>query len=867
MRLPFSWLKEYVAWEGTPEELAELLTMSGTEVEGIDWVGAPRDPENLSRFVVGRVVTRDRHPNADKLSLCTVDVGEAHGGVKQIVCGADNFQAGDVVPVSMTGATLMGGLKLKKANLRGVESDGMIMSEQELGYEEKSPGIAVLPAGWAVGAPLQTYLPVSEAVLELELTSNRPDCFSVYGIAREVAAAAGVALAPPPTDAPAVTGDAPAAESIAVEVADPDLCPRYGARVIRGMTTGESPAWLKARLTHAGMRPINNIVDVTNYVMLGWGQPLHAFDAAKIRGGTLIARRAKDGEKIVTLDEVERTLDGEMLVIADVERPLVIAGVFGAVDAEVDDHTTDVVLEAANFSGPSILRTEMHTGIRSEASNRFEKGLDANLVPGGLDFASRLFAELCGGTVAPGMVDVWAGAAEPRRVRYRPAACDGLLGYAVPAAEQAAVLRRLECAVDEAAGASAGGTSAAWTVTPPSFRPDLEREVDLIEEVGRIAGYDRSPETLPRHRVAGGLTKPQRLRRAVRRALAGCGLDEAITYTFVGPEALTALELPEGDARLDPVRLANPMSVEQSVMRTSMLPGLLATVHDNLDRLNDPPNLFELGRVYLWDEEVSEAPAHAAEPGAVLPHEREEVGIVLAGPLHGDRWTGGARRTDLYTLKGAVETLLGALHLRGVYAPLGESAALHPYLHPGKAATVTVAGAGGGGGQKRGGREPGGPGAPGGRGEQGAGLQAGTPLGVLGLLRPDVAAAFGLEDLEVHVAVLELERLDAAAALRGAGFEDLGTYPPAEQDLAVVVGRDAAAADVVAVARRAGGKLTRSVRVFDVYEGDQIPPDKRSLALRVVMRSPERTLSEKDIAGVRAKILKALEREFAAALR
>ncbi len=452
MRLPFSWLKEYVAWEGTPEELAELLTMSGTEVEGIDWVGAPRDPENLGRFVVGRVVTRDRHPNADKLSLCTVDVGERNGGIRQIVCGADNFVAGDVVAVSLSGAVLENGLKLKKANLRGVESDGMMMSEQELGYEEKSPGIVVLPSDWEVGAPLQGYLPVSEAVLELELTSNRPDCFSVYGIAREVAAAAGVALAPPPTAAPAVLGGAPAEDAIAVEVADPDLCPRYGARVIRGMTAGESPAWLKARLTHAGMRPINNIVDVTNYVMLGWGQPLHAFDAAKIRGGTLIARRAKEGEKIVTLDEVERTLDGEMLVIADVERPLVIAGVFGAVDAEVDEGTTDVVLEAANFSGPSILRTELHTGIRSEASNRFEKGLDANLVPGGLDFASRLFAELCGGTVAPGMVDVWTGAAEPRRLRYRPAACDGLLGYAVPAAEQAAVLRRLECTVEGEAG-------------------------------------------------------------------------------------------------------------------------------------------------------------------------------------------------------------------------------------------------------------------------------------------------------------------------------------------------------------------------------------------------------------------------------
>jgi len=837
MRVPFSWIKEYVDWRGSVEELAEVLTMSGTEVEGIDWVGAPRDPENLSRFVVGKVLTRDRHPNADKLSLCTVEVGEANGGVKQIVCGADNFQAGDTVAVSLSGATLENGLKLKKANLRGVESDGMMMSEQELGYEQTSPGIVILPDELIVGTPLQEYLPVSEAVLELELTSNRPDCFSIYGIARELAAAARLELAPPPTAGPAVLGGAPADEAIAVEVADPDLCPRYAAQVIRDVTVADSPAWLKARLTHAGMRPISNVVDVTNYVMLGWGQPLHAFDAGKVRGGKLIARRAKDGEEIVTLDGVERTLDGEMLVIADVERPLVIAGVFGSVDAEVDEKTTDLVLEAASFTGPSILRTELHTGIRSEASNRFEKGLDANLVPGGLDFASRLFAELCGGTVAPGVVDVWAEAPSRPRLSYRPAKADGLLGYAVLAQEQAGILRRLECEVDEGAAATPDPralSTAEWSVTPPTFRPDLVREVDLIEEVGRITGYDVAPETLPRHRTAGGLTKPQQVRRAVRRALAGCGLDEAMTYTFVAPDALDPLGLPEDDVRLSPVKLSNPMSVEQSVMRTMLLPGLIGAVRANVDRLNDPPNLFEIGSVYLWDDQTSPAPAHAAEPGAVLPHEPEAVGIVLAGPLQAENWTGAGRPTDFSTLKGVVEAALGALRLRGEFAPLGEAAAHFPYLHPGKAALVSVPGAGG--------------------------------VGALGLLRPDVAAAYGIDDLELHFAALALDRI-VPVALETAIFEDLGAYPPAAQDLAVVVDRGVAAADVVAVARRAGGKLTRDVHVFDVYEGDQVPADKRSLALRVVMRSPERTLGEKDIVGVRAKILKALEREFQATLR
>jgi phenylalanyl-tRNA synthetase beta chain len=825
MRVPFSWIKEYVAWRGTVEELAEVLTMSGTEVEGIDWVGAPAGPENLSRFVVGKVLTREQHPNADKLSLCSVEVGQANGGVRQIVCGASNFAAGDTVAVSLSGAVLENGLKLKKANLRGVESDGMMMSEQELGYEDKSPGIAVLPDEWIIGAPLQDYLPVSEAVLELELTSNRPDCFSIYGIAREIAAAARLELAPPPIAAPAAFGGAPAAESIAVEIADPDLCPRYVASVVRGVTIGESPAWLKARLTHAGMRPINTVVDVTNYVMLGWGQPLHAFDAGKIRGGKLIARRAAAGEKIVTLDGVERALDDQMLVIADVDRPLVIAGVFGSVDAEIDEHTTDIVLEAANFAGPSILRTELHTGIRSEASNRFEKGIDPDLAPGGLDFADRLFAELCGGTVAPGMVDAGGVPPAPAALSYRPARTEALLGYAVLASEQAGILRRLECEVDEAGDA--------WAVLPPTFRPDLTREVDLVEEVGRIAGYGLAPETLPRHTTAGQLTQVQTVRRAIRRALAGCGLDEAITYTFIAPDALAPLGLPDGDPRLEPVRISNPMSVEQSVMRTMLLPGLLGAVRDNLDRLNEPPNVFEIGKVYLWDKPAP-APAHAAEPGAMLPHEPEALGIALSGPLEPEDWTGAGRATDFYTLKGAVDTALAAVRLRGEYAPLGDAAAHFSFLHPGKAALVAVPGAGG--------------------------------VGVLGQLRPDVAAAFGIDDQAVYFASLNLDRI-APVALKTAAFEDLGTYPPASQDLAVVVGRDVPAEAVVEQARRAGGKLARSVRVFDVYEGDQVPEDKRSLALRVVMRSPERTLNEKDIAGVRAKILKALEREFQAELR
>ena len=820
MRVPLSWLRDYVAWDRGAEELAELLSMTGSEVEGIDWVGAPRDAENLALFVVGRVVARDRHPNADKLSLCRVEVGKSHGGVRQIVCGADNFQAGDVVAVSLTGATLENGLKLKKANLRGVESDGMMLSEKELGYEAQSPGIVVLPGDWRVGAPLSDYLPVAEAVLEIEVTPNRADCFCVYGIAREVAAAAQLPLAPPPLAEPRTEGAA-ASTAIAVEIADPDLCTRYGARVIRGVTVAESPAWMKARLTHAGMRPINNVVDVTNFAMLAVGQPLHAFDATKIRGDALIARRSRPGETIVTLDGIERRLQPDNLVIADRERPLVIAGIFGAIDAEVDEHTTDLVLEAATFSGRNIMRTSRDVGWRSEASTRFEKGLDAGYVPQGLAMASGLFAELCGGAVAPGTVDVWgARPPAPPRLAYRPARCDALLGVAVEPAEQAAILRRVECAVED------GGDELA--VTPPSFRPDLEREVDLIEEVGRLHGLEHVPETLPRRRDAvGALTKAQRLRRKVRETLVGAGLDEVVTYSFLSREALAWLELDQEDRRATPVVLANPMSAEHAVMRTTLLPGLLGVVRDNLAQQNYPLSLFEQGRTYFSAGAGEDARAGAPAPWPM--HEVESLAVVLCGPTQHEDWTGAGRETDFYTAKGVVERALAALGLHDMTFERSSE----PFLHPGMSAVVMLAGA---------------------------------PLGYVGLVRADIAARFGIDEAPVYAAELSLQAV-VGHALEARLFEDLVTYPAASQDLAVLVSSDVSAAQVLDLSRRAGGKLLRGAAIFDVYEGGQVPAGKRSLALRLTMRSPERTLTDKDIGGVRQKVLAALERELGATLR
>lgn len=826
MRVPVSWLRDFVAWRGSVEELAELLSMSGTETEAIEWVGAPRDPENLALFRVGRVVTRAKHPNADKLSLCTVDVGEAGGGVHQIVCGADNFAAGDTVAVSLAGATLENGLKLRKANLRGIESDGMMLSEAELGFEQTSPGIVVLPSAWPVGAPLADYLPISEAVLDLEVTPNRPDCLSIYGIAREVAAVAGLSLAPPPL-AEAPTSGAPASDDVVVEVAAPRFCPRYGARVIRGVAVAESPAWLKARLTHAGMRPINNVVDVTNYVMLALGQPLHAFDLTKIGGRKLVVRRALPDEPILTLDEVTRTLSDRMLVIADAQKPLVIAGVFGSVDAEVDERTRDLVLEAATFDGPNILNTSKVLGLRTEASSRFEKGLDPASVPQGLAMACRLFHELCGGAVAPGTIDVRGDLPAPRCLRYRPTQADALLGLPIPADEQGAILKRLECVVEPLSGCDDGKeTEECLLVTPPTFRPDLERPVDLVEEVGRVHGLGQVPSTLPARREAvGGLTKAQRVRRLIRRSLVDSGLDEVVTYSFIGPNDIERLGLAPDDRRLRAVALANPMSAEQSVMRTTLLSGMLLAVRDNLAVQNFPLHLFEQGRAYL----PATAAAASVRESVALPDEPEALGMVLCGPQRADDWTAVERPTDFFTIKGLVERLLAVLRLgRGSYEPSTE-----PYLHPGQSADVSL---------------------------------DGVRLGAIGLLRPDIASAFGIEEREVYVGELSVDLL-SDKALPPRLFEDLVTYPSATQDLAVVVDRSVPAAQVVALVEKAGGKVLRRVRIFDVYEGDPVPEGKRSLALRLVMRSPERTLSEKDIGAVRRKVLGALERDLGATLR
>lgn len=806
MKAPLSWLKDYVSIDLSVDELASRLALTGTEVERVSEFGVPGENDNQRFFVVGKVIGCTPHPDSDHLSVCIVDVGE--GEPRTIVCGAPNVAAGQTVAVVLPGGVMPGDFKIKEAKLRGVRSFGMIMSEAELGLAAKSEGIMVLPDEWPAGDPLSRYFTLSDKVLEVEVTPNRPDCLSVRGMAREIAAITGAdfdedVAYPYPAVARKVE------EDIAIEVRDPDLCPRYAARVIRGVRVAESPLWLKARIAQAGMRPVSNVVDVTNYVLWALGQPLHAFDLRTIAGGKIIVRRAFPGERITTLDNEDRVLTDDMLVIADAERASVVAGIMGGLDSEVTEHTTDILLEGANFSGPSIMRTSGALGLRSEASTRYEKGLDPEMIPLALDMACKLFVEVCGGVVSTGTVDVRTPALPERVVTLRPRRVTQVLGSEVAAEEIGAILSRLGCRLESSA--------AGLAVHVPSFRADLEREIDLIEEIARIHGLDQIPSTLPSRRVGrGGLNRLQTVRRRVEDLLAGAGLAQAITYSFGDDKWPDRLRLASDDERRRAVTIANPLSMEQSRMRRLLLPGLLETVRSNQAVREYRVALFEIGRVFHPTDDL-------------LPAEQTRVGVILAGDGKEDSWLAVDRPVDYYLMKGLLERLEKGLGLHLDYAPACET-----FLHPGKSAVIHTA--------------------------------DGTPVGWLGEVHPLVLQEFGLRSPAVVAAELDLAAL-VDASTEVATFEDLLAYPVVEQDLALVLDAAVPVSEVVRELRAAGGDLLDDVAVFDLYEGAQVGEGKKSLALRLSFRSAERTLNDAEVNELRAEILAHVEGTLGAQLR
>ncbi|MBV9194090.1 MAG: phenylalanine--tRNA ligase subunit beta [Solirubrobacterales bacterium] len=802
MRVPLEWLQQYVKPALDVHALAERLAMTGTEVERIERHGVTA----LEHFVVGRVLEADQHPNADRLRVCVVDIGDRRR--QQIVCGAPNVAAGQTVAVATPGAVMPDGTKLGPARLRGVESQGMILAEDELAIGTEHAGIMVLDGGEGLppGTPLATVLPIATDVLVLEITPNRPDCLAIYGVAREVHAATGAKLGEAPwASDPGTSG---AVEGVNIEVHCPDLCPRFTARVFEGVEIRPSPSWLKARLMAAGQRPISNVVDITNYVMLLTGQPLHAFDLERVAGGRLTVRRAADGEQVRTLDGQVRTLDAEMVLIADHDGPTSIAGVMGGARSEVAEDTATVLMEAANWNGPNIHRTSLELGLRSEASGRFEKQLQPEQAMEAQAVAARLMIELTGARLRPGTVDVGGPGPAPKTIRLRDERVAGLLGAPVARERSRQILTALEFGTAE--------VDDGLDVSVPAFRRgDVSRPADLIEEVARLGGLESLPATLPSRRgAAGRLTARQRLRRRAVDALAAQGVNEIVGWSFTGPELDQRLRVAPGGGALE---LENPFSAEQSRLRTTLLGSLLDTARRNRARGIATIRLFEAGAVYL------------PRPDRPQPDEPHHVAALLIGPARPAGWRDPEPpAADFFAVKGLLQGMLDALGARWSVAPPQSP---QPFLHPGRTATVLV--------DER-------------------------PVGWVGEIHPSVAAEWDLRDT---VAAFEVD-LDAVPEPVTALYEDVTSFPEVREDLAVVVPAHVSARQLTDTVRRAGAPLLAGVDVFDVYRDPaRLGEANVSLALRLVFRAPDRTLTDEEVAGRRERIVQAVAEELDGRIR
>jgi len=822
MRVSLAWLRSYCDPGLSAAELAERLDLTGTEVERIEHVGVG----SAENFVIGKVLSAEKHPDADRLSVCQVDDGS--GQARTIVCGAPNVAAGQTVAVALPGAVMPDGTELGEAKLRGVRSSGMILAEDEVGIGGDHDGIMVLADELPAGAALSDALPIADEVLELEITPNRPDCLSVYGVAREVHAATGAGLAPDPTTTDAEpTAASPADSAVSVEIADPEICLRFTARVFEDVKIAPSPEWLKQRLTAAGQRPISNVVDITNYVMLCTGQPLHAFDLDEVRGGRIVVRRAREGETMVTLDDAERTFNPDVALVCDAEGPSGIAGVMGGQISEVSGKTSRVLMEAATWVGPNILRTSKTLGLRTEASARFEKQLHPHLAAAAQRLAATLMVDLCGARMAPGTIDAFPQPLEPRTVELRLDRVERLLGARIPEDEVTRILEALGFEVRSAGDARGLQRGAVppfediGTVPPldgihvtvPYWRDaDVRREADLIEEVARIHGLEKLPITLPaRERAVGRLTPRQRLRRRLEDTLRDRGLHEVVGWSFTSPQALQRLRLGEAPS----LALANALSEEQSVMRPLLLPGLLDAAAHNGARGAGGVGLFESAHTYAPDGSLD---APEGSPGGLAPAaERHHLGalLTLAAPAG---WRSPPRSADFYAAKGLVEALGAAAGLE-----LATEPGARPFLHPGRSAVVLAPG--------------------------------GAEIGWIGELHPQVAGAWALEGATAFE--LDFDTLSEEAA-GPAAYRDLTSLPAVLQDIAVVTAESVSAAEVLDVVRGGGGELLASARVFDVYAGEQVGKGNTSLAIRLEFRAPDRTLTDEEVAARRDAIESAL---------
>jgi phenylalanyl-tRNA synthetase beta chain len=831
MRVPLSWLRDYVDVQLEPEALAERLTLLGMEVKGIERLGG-----DWQHVVVGELLAVEKHPRADRLSLTRVTTGS--GPALEIVCGATNIAVGQRVPVALPGAVLPGDRRIERTEKMGVVSNGMLCSGDELGLTADADGILILPADAPIGASLVDLY--GDVVLDIDVKPNRGDALSILGIAREVAALTGAAVRWPEIDVEETGGAV--AERLRVEVEDTRLCPRFVGRWVSGLTIGPSPDAIQMRLLAAGMRPLSNVVDASNYVMLELGKPIHTFDAAAVADGQIVVRTARAGERLETLDHVDRELTPGTLVIADPRSPIGIAGVMGGAGSEVSATTTDVVIESAIFDPVSIRRTAFRYALRSEASLRFEKGQEFRLARIGADRTARLIREWAGGTVSAGRVDSAPEEPEPRRVAFRPARVDRLLGTSLGVAEQRGFLERVGVATEVPTGPVevpvAAGANPASVMAPageavvavvPTWRRDIEIEADLAEEIARVRGYELIPPTLPDTPPPTWQPSPLAARDRLRQALVGAGLTEVVTYALesrrhVDTFRWTVADRPAaGEAAREggPITVTNPLSSDRSVLRQALVGSLAEVVSTNARRGTPDVAIFELGKGYgrVSDE----------------PREWWRLGIALAGRFEVASWNRAGRAADVDDAKGLIE-LLGSL--LGAARPAYEALTDEPLLHPGRSALVSATA------------------------DDGSVALA----GVVGELHPRLVEAWDLRTERLVVAELSIVGLGGGSP-RVPRSVPPPRFPAVERDLAVVIGADRTSGEVAAVIREAGDELLADVSLFDVYRGRPLGADERSLAFRLRFVSPDRTLTEAEVDAATAAIVTALGERLGARIR
>ncbi len=801
MFVSMNWLKEFVAFDATPADLADMLTMAGVEVETVEEV----KPE-FDRVIVGRVLKIFPHPNADKLVLCDVDVGEA--SPVRIVCGAANMKEDDKVPFAPVGAVLAGGIKVKRAKIRGESSEGMMCSERELGLGEDHSGIMILPPETPVGVAFDEAIGFKDAVLELSVTPNRSDCLSMLGVAREVAALTQSRTRPPDFIMGESEPDINTLTSITIE--DDAGCPRYAARIVSNVTIGPSPLWMQQKLRKVGLRPLNNVVDVTNYVLMELGHPLHAFDYDKLEENRIVVRRARDGESIVTLDGTERGLSEEMLVIADAANPVAIAGIMGGATSEVTEQTTTVLIESAYFDPKSIRRTSKALGLSTEASYRFERGADYEMLIVALDRAASLMAELAGGTISRGKIDAYPRKFVPLEIDLRYKRIKRILGIEVPPKTATSILTSLGFEI-------VSEQSEAVRVLVPSYRPDISAEIDLIEEVARIYGYSRIESTYPPDTaVMTRGVQPRCLDDECRFALRSSGFSEVINLSFGAPWDMADFQETGHPSKPQLIKMKNPLTEDASVLRPSLIPGILRCLQSNINTGNKNLKIFEVGKVY-WPTKED-----------VLPDEPTFLCAAATGLSRSVNWRDESASVDFFDMKGVAETLLKTVGIMKTGTERGE----HVGFHPGICADI---------------------------------IADGNVVGKIGEIHPTLLDKY---EIAQTVCLFELNLTDVASRpATERRYKKLSRFPYSDRDLAVVVDEGVEAATLHAAMVAAGGETLKSVTLFDVYRGAQVGKNKKSLAFSLRFQSDERTLTDEEVTAGCTAIMNALEKGFNAKLR